>query len=96
MLEVLRVMAGFESSWNWNAGRDITNRSSNQPCTEEAEIIPVSGNSMSFDVSLKNMQATQGDTDCTRFLVPPQRPTTRSRLSIAHACCDLRRTTTGP
>jgi hypothetical protein len=31
MLEVLRVLAGFESSWNWNAGRDITNPSSNQP-----------------------------------------------------------------
>lgn len=28
MLEVLRVLAGFESSWNWNEGVDITNPSS--------------------------------------------------------------------
>lgn len=25
MLEVLRVLAGFESSWTWTAGIDITN-----------------------------------------------------------------------
>jgi hypothetical protein len=25
MLEVLRVLGGFESSWNWSEGRDITN-----------------------------------------------------------------------
>ena len=25
MLEVLRVLAGFESSWHWNAGVDTTN-----------------------------------------------------------------------
>jgi hypothetical protein len=28
MLEVMRVHAGFESSWNWNEGVDITNRRS--------------------------------------------------------------------
>jgi hypothetical protein len=28
MLEVMRVHAGFESSWNWNEGVDITNQSS--------------------------------------------------------------------
>lgn len=28
MLEVMRVHAGFESSWNWNEGVDITNRTS--------------------------------------------------------------------
>ena len=42
MLEVLRVLAGFESSWDWNAGRDVTNPSSNQPCTEEAGILQCS------------------------------------------------------
>ncbi|MFL6757534.1 MAG: hypothetical protein ACJ8EG_08170 [Sphingomicrobium sp.] len=25
MLEVMRVLAGFESSWKWNAGRDGSN-----------------------------------------------------------------------
>src|SRR6516165_1797623 len=43
MLEVLRVLAGFESSWDWNAGRDVTNPDSDQPCTEEAGILQVSG-----------------------------------------------------
>jgi hypothetical protein len=28
MLEVMRVHAGFESSWNWNEGVDVTNKSS--------------------------------------------------------------------
>lgn len=28
MLEVMRVHAGFESSWNWNCGVDTTNRTS--------------------------------------------------------------------
>lgn len=28
MLEVMRVHAGFESSWNWNEGVDTTNRTS--------------------------------------------------------------------
>src|SRR5665647_2386115 len=48
MLEVLRVLAGFESSWDWNAGRDVTNPNSNTSCTEEAGILQCSGNSMSF------------------------------------------------
>jgi hypothetical protein len=29
MLEVLRVLAGFESSWDWEAGRHVTNPTSN-------------------------------------------------------------------
>src|SRR5271167_431470 len=36
MLEVLRVLAGFESSWNWNEGVDTTNVTSNTPNTMEA------------------------------------------------------------
>src|SRR5919112_1869436 len=38
MLEVLRVLGGFESSWDFNEGRDINNPTSNTPCTEEAGI----------------------------------------------------------
>jgi hypothetical protein len=38
MLEVLQVLGGFESSWTWNEGRDVTNPSSNTPETEEAGI----------------------------------------------------------
>lgn len=68
MLEVLRVLGGFESSWKWNEGRDASNPDSNTPCTEEAGIFQCSGNSMAFDRSLKDLllQAT-GKTDCATF-----------------------------
>src|SRR5258705_12874321 len=43
MLEVMRVHAGFESSWNWNEGVDITNQSSmKNPNGEETGIFQVS------------------------------------------------------
>ncbi|MGT2503561.1 hypothetical protein ACVOMS_27660 [Bradyrhizobium guangxiense] len=48
MLEVMRVLAGFESSWNWNAGVDTTNPTSTTPTTIEAGAWQVSANSMSF------------------------------------------------
>jgi hypothetical protein len=68
MLEILRVLGGFESSWNWNAGRDVTNPHSNTACTEEAGIFQCSGDSMRFDASLKNLLRTvSGVTDCDTF-----------------------------
>lgn len=68
MLEVLRVLGGFESSWNWNQGRDTRNSDSNTPCTEEAGIFQCSGDSMHHDASLRTLllQAT-GKTDCDTF-----------------------------
>ena len=33
MLEVLRVLGGYESSWNWLEGRDEANERSRTPCT---------------------------------------------------------------
>lgn len=51
--EVLRVLGGFESSWNWTEGRDVTNPSSNTLSTEEAGVFQCSANSMNFDPSLK-------------------------------------------
>lgn len=91
MLEVLRVLAGFESSWKWNAGRDVTNPNSDQPCTEEAGILQVSGNSMNFDSSLKDLvRQTQGNTDCTTF-----RATTKANHPFAlEYCARLLRFTT--
>jgi hypothetical protein len=70
MLEVLRVLAGFESSWNFKAGVDTTNPSSNTACTEEAGIFQCSGNAMGFDPSLKSLlrKASGGKTDCTTFI----------------------------
>jgi len=46
MLEVLRVLGGFESSWNWKEGVDKANPTSNTPCTEEAGLFQCSGNSI--------------------------------------------------
>jgi hypothetical protein len=70
MLEVLRVLGGFESSWNFEAGVDTTNPTSNTPCTEEAGIFQCSGNAMEFDASLKHLlrQASGGKTDCKTFI----------------------------
>ncbi|WP_071527447.1 hypothetical protein [Nodosilinea nodulosa] len=68
MLEVLRVLGGFESSWDWNEGRDVTNPNSNTSCTEEAGIFQCSGDSMSFSTSLKELlKSASGKTDCDTF-----------------------------
>ncbi len=55
MLEVLRCLAGFESSWNWNAGVDTTNRASMTYIDgQETGIFQVSFNSAGFDPSLRD------------------------------------------
>lgn len=83
MLEVLRVLGGFESSWDWNEGVDKNNPSSNTPCTEEAGIFQCSGNSMSFDASLKNLlHQASGATDCGTFI-----KTTKSNHKFAIEYC---------
>lgn len=55
MLEVMRVLAGFESSWHWNAGRDTNNPTSVTPETIEAGAWQVSANSMNFGEELRNL-----------------------------------------
>ena len=55
MLEVMRVLAGFESSWNWNLGRDTNNATSVTSDTIEAGAWQVSANSMGFGQELKNL-----------------------------------------
>jgi hypothetical protein len=68
MLEVMRVLAGFESSWNWNAGRDTTNPTSVTPETIEAGAWQVSANSMSFGQELKDLVlASVGTLDGNAF-----------------------------
>lgn len=59
MLEVMRVLAGFESSWDWNAGADVTNPTSVTPDTIEAGAWQVSANSMLFGEELKNLVLTK-------------------------------------
>lgn len=83
MLEVLRVLGGFESSWNWSEGRDITNPGSNTSCTEEAGIFQCSGDSMNFDASLKQLlKSVSGKTDCDTF-----RAATKSNHRFAIEYC---------
>jgi hypothetical protein len=55
MLEVMRVLAGFESSWNWNEGVDVTNRTSVTPETIEAGAWQVSMNALAFGQDLKDL-----------------------------------------
>lgn len=55
MLETMRVLAGFESSWDWTEGVDITNKSSNTPETTEAGIFQISYNSRNFGADLREM-----------------------------------------
>lgn len=66
MLEVMRVLAGFESSWDWNEGVDVTNPTSTTPDTIEAGAWQVSANSMAFgqelrDLVLRKVGSTDGD-----------------------------------
>ena len=59
MLEVMRVLAGFESSWDWNEGRDTNNPSSNTKNTTEAGAWQVSADSMNFGKELKDLVREQ-------------------------------------
>lgn len=68
MLEVLRVLGGFESSWNWSEDVDKTNPNSNTPCTMEAGLFQCSGDSMNFDPSLRSILAVRANnTECDTF-----------------------------
>jgi hypothetical protein len=68
MLEVMRVLAGFESSWKWNAGVDVTNKTSVTPETIEAGAWQVSANSMNFGKDLKALVQTKvGSLDGNSF-----------------------------
>jgi hypothetical protein len=60
MLEVMRVLAGFESSWKWNTGRDTTNPDENTPDTISAGPFQVSANSLAFGQDLKDLVAPHG------------------------------------
>lgn len=59
MLEVMRVLGGFESTWDWSEGRDTTNSTSVTPATIEAGLWQVSYNSVVFGQDLKALCATR-------------------------------------
>lgn len=55
MLEVMRVLAGFEASWNWNEGIDTTRLSATTPSNAEAGMWQVSSDSLAFGQDLKTL-----------------------------------------
>ncbi len=74
LLEVIRVLGGFESTWKWTEGRDVTNSSSGKPDTEEAGAWQVSANSELFGKDLRALVAAKvkdmdgdGDVDANDF-----------------------------
>jgi peptidoglycan hydrolase-like protein with peptidoglycan-binding domain len=55
MLEVMRVLAGFESSWNWNEGIDTSRKSEDTAENSEAGAWQVSSDSLSIGQDLKDL-----------------------------------------
>lgn len=53
MLEVMRVLAGFESSWDWNEGVDTTRVAADTDENAEAGAWQVSADSLAFGADLK-------------------------------------------
>ena len=69
MLEVLRVLAGRESSWRWNAGVDTSKSVKNTSRNEDAGAFQVSADSMGLDQGPKDYShATLGATDDRTFI----------------------------
>jgi hypothetical protein len=69
MLEVLRVLAGRESIWNWNQGVDAGKKVRNTSHNEETGAFQVSADSMDLDQGLKDfVQATLGSADDATFI----------------------------
>jgi hypothetical protein len=68
MLEVMRVLAGFESSWNWNEGIDTNNPDKGNPRSQEAGAWQVSADSMGLSPDLKLLAvANVGSNDPSMF-----------------------------
>jgi hypothetical protein len=91
MLEVMRVLAGFESSWDWNEGRDTSNPDSDTPETIEAGAWQVSANSTNFGQELKDLVRSKvGTLDGNAF----QRAMKQNHpLAMEYVARLLRRTT---
>ena len=60
MCEVLRVLAGFESSWNWNEDYDVANPREDNDVTKSAGAFQVSADSMALHRSLAEFAHASG------------------------------------
>lgn len=91
MLEVMRVLAGYESSWHWNAGRDTNNPTSDRPETTEAGAWQVSANSIGFGAELRELVMREvGSTDGLQFQAAMK---SNHPLAMEYVARLLRRTT---
>jgi len=71
MLEVMRVHAGFESSWNWGEGVDKTNKTSmSNPEGEETGIFQVSFDSTRLGAGAMKQYAKEHDIDTPQEFIP--------------------------
>jgi hypothetical protein len=69
MLEVLRVLAGIESTWRWNQGVDATKKTPPTDENEETGAFQVSWDGMANDASLKDyVKKTLGAADTATFI----------------------------
>lgn len=91
MLEVLRVLAGYESSWDWNCGVDTNNPNSDTPAEFEAGIFQVSADSMAYNPALKQLvKKVVGNTNADSFQAAMK---ANHELAIEYAARLLRFTT---
>lgn len=67
LLEVMRVLAGFESSWDWNEGIDSTRVAADTDANAEAGAWQVSADSLAFGQDLKDLARAKGVTDGRSF-----------------------------
>lgn len=67
MLEVLRVLAGFEASWDWTEGVDTSRLGSDSPENSEAGAWQVSYDARNLDPSLRAFLVSNGITDGVTF-----------------------------
>jgi hypothetical protein len=71
MADVLIVLSGFESSWDYSEGRDLSANNVSS-CTEEAGIYQTSANSSSFGGDLKNLLRNKcvnyAGSSCAKFI----------------------------
>lgn len=71
MLEVMRVHAGFESSWNWNEGVDTTNATSMRNIEgQETGIFQVSFDSTRLGAGAMKKYAQAHDIDTPQRFIP--------------------------
>jgi hypothetical protein len=82
LAEVLIVLGGFESSWNYSEGRDMA-ANNTSACTQEAGIFQTSANSVQFGADLLHLQYDKctnyvGRTPCEKFI-----PCTKNDKNLA-------------